>query len=77
MSRNEELRKKQCEKFKRWIDETSNVLSPLVNKWNNTLFELFTEYPDMTEFKFVMNGVTYVIEREAFMKKQLEKRIND
>lgn len=77
MQKDEELIKKQCAKFKKWMDETSKILSPLVDEWNDTLFKLFTEYPDMTEFKFVMNGVTYVIEREIFMKKQLEKRIND
>ena len=38
---------------------------------------MFVKYPDMTEFKYMIGGITYVIEREAFMKKELEKRMND
>lgn len=70
----EESLKKASIKFENWFKKSEEMLRPIVNDANNRLMEIFTEYPDLKEFKYSMGGITYVIEREAFMKKQLSKR---
>lgn len=69
----EETLKKASVKFENWIKKSEEVLRPAVNEANNRLMEIFTEYPDLKEFKYTIGGITYVIEREAFIKKQLSK----
>ncbi len=73
----EETLKKACVKFESWFKKSEDMLRPLVNEANNRLMELFTKYPDIKEFKYELGGITYVIKREAFMKKQLSKKMND
>lgn len=64
----------QIKKFENWFKKSEDMLRPLVDEANNRLLEIFTKYPDLKEFKYTIGGITYVIEREAFMKKQLSKR---